>query len=113
MTDLDQRGLLDDVAIVVWGEFGRTPRINPNGGRDHWPEVGPALLVGGGIRGGQAIGVTDRLAARVVSRPVQYQDIFATLYQHLGINPATTTVPDPTGRPQHLLDRGTPIRELL
>jgi hypothetical protein len=112
VTDLDQRGMLEDVAIVVWGEFGRTPRINPNAGRDHWPEVSPALLVGGGIRGGQAVGVTDRLAARVVSRPIHFQDVFATLYRHLGIDAATTTILDPNGRPQHLLDRGTPIREL-
>jgi Protein of unknown function (DUF1501) len=113
VTDLDQRGMLDDVTIVVWGEFGRTPRINANGGRDHWPEASPALLAGGGIRTGQVIGATDRLAARVVSRPVHYQDVFATLYQQLGINAATTTLIDPNGRPQHLLDRGTPIRELV
>jgi uncharacterized protein (DUF1501 family) len=113
VTDLDNRGMLEDVAIVVWGEFGRTPRINPNGGRDHWPEVGPALLAGGGIRGGQVIGATDRQAARVVSRPIHYQDVFATLYRTLGINAAATTLADPNGRPQHLLDRGTPIRELI
>src|SRR5207302_1446444 len=71
VTDLDDRGMLGDVAIVAWGEFGRTPRIDlRNGGRDHWPEVGPALLVGGGMRGGQVIGVTDRLGGRVTQRPV-------------------------------------------
>ena len=114
VTDLDNRGMLDDVAIAVWGEFGRTPRINPNGGRDHWPDVGPGgCQLYGAIKGGQVIGATDRLAARVVSRPIHYQDIFATLYQTLGINPATTTLTDPNGRPQHVLDRGTPIRELV
>lgn len=113
VTDLDERGLLGDVVVVVWGEFGRTPRVNAGGGRDHWPEVGPALLVGGGIRGGQVIGATDRLGGKVVSRPVSYQEVFATLYQCLGINAGMTTLPDPTGRPQYLLDRAEPIRELL
>ncbi|HKI33434.1 MAG TPA: DUF1501 domain-containing protein, partial [Gemmataceae bacterium] len=82
-------------------------------GRDHWPEVGPALLAGGGLKGGQVIGVTDRQGGRVVSRPVQYQDVFATLYRCLGIDPDDTTLTDPNGRPQHLLERGEPIRELV
>jgi uncharacterized protein (DUF1501 family) len=112
VTDLDERGLLGDVVIVAWGEFGRTPRINKNAGRDHWPEVSPALLAGGGLKGGQVIGATDRGGARVVSRPVQFQDVFATLYRALGIDPSATTLLDPTGRPQHLLDRGEPLREL-
>jgi hypothetical protein len=113
VTDLDDRGLLGDVAIVVWGEFGRTPKVNKNAGRDHWPEVGPALLAGGGLKGGQVIGATDRQGARVVSRPVQYQDVFATLYHVLGIDPSATTLTDPNGRPQHLLERGVPMRELV
>jgi hypothetical protein len=114
VTDLDQRGMLGDVAVVVWGEFGRTPRVDPKtGGRHHWPAVGPALLAGGGLRGGQVIGATDRYGARVVSRPVRYQDVFATLYRTLGIDPATTTLTDPNGRPQHLLDGGEPVRELV
>jgi hypothetical protein len=113
VTDLDVRGMLDDVIIVVWGEFGRTPRINRDAGRDHWPDVGFALLAGGGLKGGQVVGATDRHGMRVLSRPVHYQDVFATLYQRLGINLASTTLLDPNGRPQHLLDRGTPIRELI
>jgi uncharacterized protein (DUF1501 family) len=113
VADLDDRGMLDDVAVVAWGEFGRTPRINANGGRDHWPQVGPALLAGGGLRGGQVLGATDRLGSRVESRPVTYQDVFATLYRCLGIDPARTTLTDSTGRPQHLLDRAEPLRELL
>jgi hypothetical protein len=113
VTDLEERGMLGDVSIVVWGEFGRTPKINGNGGRDHWPTVGPALLAGGGMRGGQAIGATDRYAGAVVSRPVHYQDVFATLYRNLGIDGAATTLTDPNGRPQHLLDQGEPIRELV
>jgi hypothetical protein len=113
VTDLEQRGMLDDVTIIAWGEFGRTPRINAQGGRDHWPDAGPALVAGGGIRGGQVIGATDRQAARVIARPIHYQDVFATLYHHLGIDAAATTLIDPNGRPQYLLDGGTPIRELI
>jgi uncharacterized protein (DUF1501 family) len=112
VSDLDERGLLGDVAIVVWGEFGRTPKINKDAGRDHWPEVSPALLAGGGFKAGQVIGATDRTGARVVSRPVHFQEVFATLYRFLGIDPSATTLLDPTGRPQHLLERGEPLREL-
>jgi hypothetical protein len=112
VTDLDERGMLDDVSIVAWGEFGRTPKINKNGGRDHWPNVGPALLAGGGMNVGQAIGETDRDASAVLSRPIHYQDVFATLYHNLGIDLASTTIADPNGRPQFLLDRGKPIPEL-
>ena len=112
--DLEERGQLDDTLIVVWGEFGRTPRINPkNGGRDHWPQVGPALLAGGGLRGGQTVGVTDRTASEVISRPVTYKDVFATIYHHLGIEAHRTAIIDPQGRPQHLLDQGEVIRELV
>jgi hypothetical protein len=113
VTDLDERGLLGDVSVVVWGEFGRTPRVNKDGGRDHWPAVSPVLLAGGGIKGGQVLGATDRQGAAVVSRPVHFQDVFATLYHNLGIDPDTTTLTDPNGRPQHLLDVGRPIPELI
>jgi len=110
--DLDQRGMLDDVSIVVWGEFGRTPKINKDGGRDHWPQVNSAFLVGGGMRGGQVIGATNRLGECVVERPVEVQEVVATLYHNLGISPAHTALQDPTGRPQFLVDRD-PIRELI
>ena len=111
--DLAERGMLDDVSIVVWGEFGRTPRINnKTGGRDHWPQVGPALLAGGGMRTGQVIGETDRIAGSPVSRPVHYKDIFATLYRNLGIDARQITINDPQGRPQYLLDSGEPLREV-
>jgi uncharacterized protein (DUF1501 family) len=115
ITDLEERGMLDDVTIVAWGEFGRTPRIDAKskGGRHHWPQVGPAFLAGGGMRAGQVIGATDRLAGEVAARPVHYQDVMATLYRNLGIEASTTTVQDPTGRPQYLLDRGVPISEIL
>ncbi len=113
VTDLEERGMLADVAIVAWGEFGRTPKINKDAGRDHWPEVSPVLLAGGGLKVGQVIGATDREGSRVVSRPVTFQDIFATLYRVIGIDPAVTTVNDPNGRPQHLLERGEALRELV
>lgn len=113
VTDLEERGMLDDVTIVAWGEFGRTPRINDkNGGRDHWPRVGPALLAGGGMRTGQVIGETDRTASTAVSRPVHYKDIMATLYRNLGIDARQLTIDDPSGRPQYLLDEGEPLAEL-
>jgi hypothetical protein len=110
--DLDVRGLLDDVTVIAWGEFGRTPRINKGAGRDHWPQVSCALLAGGGMRTGQAIGATNRLGEYAKDRPVHFQEIFATLYHNLGINPAATTLIDPTGRPQHLVERSV-MRELV
>jgi hypothetical protein len=110
--DLDQRGMLDDVTVIAWGEFGRTPRINKYAGRDHWPQVSCALLAGGGMRAGQAIGATNRLGEYAKERPVHFQELFATLYHNLGINPATTTFIDPTGRPQHLVAYPV-IRELV
>src|SRR5439155_710673 len=96
--DLHQRGLDKDVSVVVWGEFGRTPRINPNGGRDHWPQVSCALLAGGGLRTGQVIGSTNRLGEHAKDRPVHFQEIFATLYHCLGIDVHAATVPDRSGR---------------
>jgi hypothetical protein len=102
--DLENRGLLDDVSVIVWGEFGRTPQINGSAGRDHWPQVSCALMAGGGIRAGQAIGATNRLGEYAKERPVHFQEIFATLYHNLGIDPETTTITDPSGRPQHLVE---------
>lgn len=110
--DLDARGMLDDVAVIAWGEFGRTPRINPGGGRDHWPQVSCAFLAGGGMRLGQAIGATNRLGEYAKERPVTMQEIVATLYHNLGLDPANTTLIDPTGRPQYLTEQG-PIAELI
>lgn len=114
VSDLRERGMLDDVSIVAWGEFGRTPRINSkNGGRDHWPRVGPCLLAGGGMKTGKVIGETDRIAGAAVSRPVSYKDVFATLYRNLGIDARRVTIDDPQGRPQYLLDEGEPISEVV
>jgi hypothetical protein len=112
VTDLDERGLLDDVSIVVWGEFSRTPRVNKNGGRDHWPAAGMALLAGGGMRTGQIIGATDRYGSAITSRAVTYQDVMATLYHNLKIDPGATIL-DPSGRPQYLISQGRPIQEVL
>ena len=105
--DLDSRGMLEDTTVIAWGEFGRTPRINKDAGRDHWPNVSCALLAGGGMRTGQVIGATDRDGGEAVQRPVTFQEVFATLYHNLGINAATTTVPDPTGRPHYLVEDST------
>lgn len=111
--DLDERGMLDDVTVVVWGEFGRTPRINKGAGRDHWPRVSCALLAGGGMRAGQAIGATNRLGEYALERPVHVQEVISTIYHNLGINPMTTTLKDPTGRPQFLSEIREPIREVV
>jgi hypothetical protein len=110
--DLDLRGLLNDVTVVVWGEFGRTPRINKNAGRDHWPQVSCALLAGGGMKAGQVIGSTNRLGEHAATRPVTFNEIVATIYHNLGLDPMTHMVPDPSGRPQHLTEQ-PPMRELV
>lgn len=111
--DLYQRGLDQDVSVVAWGEFGRTPRINKDGGRDHWPQVSCCLLAGGGMRVGQVIGSTNRLGEVPQDRPIHYQEVFATLYHRLGIDVGNATIPDQAGRPQYLVDYRAPIRELI
>jgi hypothetical protein len=112
--DLHARGLDQDVAVVVWGEFGRTPRINNRASRDHWPQVSAALLAGGGMRMGQVIGATNRLAEVPARRPVKFQEVFATLYASIGLNLRSTRVFDPNGRPQYLVDPDIePMRELI
>ncbi|MFM7323228.1 MAG: DUF1501 domain-containing protein [Armatimonadota bacterium] len=111
--DLDQRGMLDDVSVVVWGEFGRTPKINKDGGRDHWPRAQFALLAGGGMRTGQVIGSTNRFGEEPDERPVDYKDVFVTLYNNLGIDIVGTPVPDITGRPNFLYPGREPISELV
>src|SRR6266487_560398 len=112
--DLYQRGLDKDVSVIVWGEFGRTPTINKDAGRDHWPRVSCALLACGGMKTGQVIGVTDRLGGEVTERPVQFGDVFATLYHNLGIDVTKVTVKDLSGRPQYLVEAGcAPMKELV
>ncbi|MBX9583784.1 MAG: DUF1501 domain-containing protein [Gemmataceae bacterium] len=110
--DLELRGMLGDTTVVAWGEFGRTPQVNKEAGRDHWPQVSCAILAGGGLKTGQAIGSTDRLGGNAKDRPTPFGDVFATLYHALGLDPMTTTVNDPTGRPQHLAE-GVVMPELV
>ncbi len=109
--DLHQRGMADDVSVVAWGEFGRTPRINANAGRDHWPQVGGGLVACGGMKTGQVIGATDRTGGSIDDRPIHFGEVHATLYRNLGIQP-DTTLPDLSGRPQYLVDRHQPMPEL-
>jgi hypothetical protein len=112
--DLHNRGLDKDVSVVVWGEFGRTPKINAKGGRDHWPQVSCALMAGGGMRTGQVIGSTNRLGEHAKDRPVHFQNVHATLYHNMGINVEGATVPDLSGRPRHIVDAGyKPLQELI
>jgi hypothetical protein len=112
--DLHDRGLASDTTVLIWGEFGRTPQISSQVGRDHWPRVACALLAGGGMKTGQVIGATDRLAGEAIDRPVTFGDVFATVYHNLGIDARTAVVPDLQGRPQYLVEPGSePIRELI
>jgi uncharacterized protein (DUF1501 family) len=112
VSDLYDRGLEREVAVVMWGEFGRAPRISRIAGRDHWPEAGAAVLAGGGFRVGQAIGETDAHAGRAKGKPYTPSNVLATLYRHLGIDPAVT-IPDYSNRPMHILDDREPVKELL
>src|SRR5271156_2831712 len=111
--DLHQRGLDKDVSVIVWGEFGRSPRINKDGGRDHWPRVSCALLSGGGMRTGQIIGSTNRFGEEADERPIHFKDVFATLYHNMGIDIKNTAVTDELGRPHYLLEEHEPIAELI
>lgn len=114
ITDLEQRGLLPDVAVLMGGEFGRTPRIGditPDG-RSHWPQAGFLWVAGGGLRTGRVVGATDRRGEQVVGNPIRMQNVLATLYTILGIDPSVT-LPDFNGRPQFVLDDRRPVAELL
>lgn len=110
--DLHERGMDKDVAVVAWGEFGRTPRINNEAGRDHWPQVGGGLIAGGGFRTGQVIGATDRLGGEIADRPVHFGEVHASLYRFLGID-LETKLNDLSGRPQYLVDKHEPMPELF
>ena len=113
LQDLEERGLLETTTVIAWGEFGRTPKINAKGGRDHWPGTQSVLLAGGGIQGGRVIGETDKIGSVPASRPVHVQEIFATLYNNLGIDVNSDTVNDFNGRPRFLVTGGSqPIAEL-
>ena len=112
--DIYARGLDRDVTVVVWGEFGRTPKINKSAGRDHWARVNSAILSGGGMKVGQVIGATDKLGASAVSRPVHFRDVLATIYHNLGIDPHGF-IRDKADRPVSILPptiRGDPRADL-
>ncbi len=112
--DLRDRSMLDDVTVIVWGEFGRTPKINGNAGRDHWPRVMSVLLAGGGMKNGQVIGATDPKGGEPADRPVYLGEVFATLYHNVGIDVTRTMLKDLSGRPQYLVDNGHgPLSELV
>jgi hypothetical protein len=112
--DLSDRGLLQDVAVVMGGEFGRTPRIGDQtpDGRSHWPDAGFLWVAGGGLKTGQVIGATDARGEQPVGHPIRMQNVLATLYGLLGIDP-TTTLPDFNGRPQYVLEDSRPVAGLL
>ncbi len=112
LEDLDARGLLETTLVLWIGDFGRTPIINSKAGRDHWPQCYSVVLAGGGIRGGQVIGESDRTAARPKSYPVTPADIHATIFAALGYDPHGITYTSPTGAPARLSD-GQVIRDLL
>jgi hypothetical protein len=112
MEDLDSRGLLDTTLVLAWGEFGRTPRVNNDAGRDHYPNVFSGVLAGGPIKGGRVVGESDAHGAFPKANPKTPQDVLATVYQHLGID-TTVSYPDNTGRPHVVLPSGKPIQELL
>jgi len=112
ITDLSERETCRNVLLIVWGEFGRSPRINPTGGREHWPRLGSVLLAGQGVKVGQIIGTSSRDGGLPESRPVGPDDVLATLYKHLGINPQVNAV-NYQGRPIPLQPEGRAIEELF
>jgi hypothetical protein len=110
--DLHDRGLDKDVVTIMWGEFGRTPKINNNAGRDHWPSVMSALVAGGGLKMGQAVGVSTSRGERPKVKPYTVPQVLSTLYHVLGIDPAKTFL-NGAGRPMHILDDRATVKELL
>jgi hypothetical protein len=114
VTDLHERGLDKHVSLVVWGEFGRTPRLNGNNSRDHWPSANAALMAGGGMRTGQVIGETNRYGEVPHKRPVKFQEVFATLYHNMGLDAHRDRVFDGSGTPRYPVDSGIePLHELV
>jgi hypothetical protein len=110
--DLDQRGLLSSTMVIAWGEFGRTPRVNNDAGRDHYPNVFSAALAGGPIKGGMVVGESDAKGAFPKANPKTPQDVLATMYHFLGVD-TEKQYPDATGRPIGVLPSGKPIAELM
>ena len=112
ITDIYDRGLDKKVMVVVWGEFGRTPRVNKTGGRDHWGNLMSILMFGGGLQVGQVIGESTPNGEIPSKRPVHPTEVLATMYRHLGLNPDGHTV-NRAGRPIPVLPEGRPIPELI
>ena len=110
--DLDQRGMLKDTLVVAMGEFGRTPKLNKDAGRDHWGRAGSLIFAGAGVQGGRVIGATDKNGAFVTDRPVRPADVCWTIYESLGIDP-TKELRTPEGRPVAILGEGGTIKELF
>jgi hypothetical protein len=111
--DLIERGMYEKTLVVAMGEFGRTPRMNASAGRDHWGRTFSVLMAGGGMRMGQVIGQSSARGEYVVDRPLDPQDVAATVYHHLGIDSPQVAFPANDGRPLHLVEKGRPIRELV
>ena len=111
MQDLEERGLMESTLVVAWGEFGRTPRVNANAGRDHYPNVFSAALAGGPVKGGRVVGSSDAKGAFPKDNPKTPQDVLATIYAHLGID-TNKHYRNAAGRPIQTLPSGTPLREL-
>jgi uncharacterized protein (DUF1501 family) len=110
--DMDSRGLMDDTMVVVMGEFGRTPKINKDAGRDHWAPAASLLFAGAGVKRGLVLGATDKQGACATRRPVAPADVAYTIYDSLGIDPRKQlTAPD--GRPIEILDKGETVKELF
>jgi uncharacterized protein (DUF1501 family) len=110
--DIHDRGLEREVLVLVWGEFGRTPRVNGSSGRDHWPGCMSALIAGGGLATGQVVGATGRRGEHPTERALRPEDLLRTVYEVLGIDPAAE-FPNDAGRPMAILNHGHPIAELL
>jgi hypothetical protein len=113
VTDLRDRGLFERVLVVAMGEFGRTPKINRDAGRDHWGDTFSVLMANGRMRMGQAIGTSNKKGEVPVDKGFTPQDVLCTVYHHLGIDPHAATFTDRTGRPVYLLEGGAPIKELI
>ena len=112
LSDLHERGLLERTLVVVLGEFGRSPRVNPAAGRDHWPRCYSLLLAGGGVPGGFVFGKSDRIGSDPAENPVTPHDLLTTFYSLLGV-PPDTHLPDQLGRPVRLMGPGRIIPELI
>ena len=110
--DLCDRGMDQDVATIMWGEFGRTPRVNKDAGRDHYPNVFSAALAGGPVKGGRVVGESDEKGAFPKSNAKTPQDVLATMYQHLGVDVEQQYL-NSSGRPIAVLPSGKPIEELM